>query len=396
MNQDENEVIESEIVAEKLIEVIKADTKIGSTTSLNDRAIEDNLPAMCRTIVGAISRNNPHLLTACKTNWGSQHGFSRSAQDFKPKELVREFFLLKQIVVEELAPQLTASSPLQIIEQLASIDFVINKVMENSFESYAKLRKQQVEDLNRQILLTNQEITRLIANRQDNISYLMHEIKNPLTSIVGYSDLFLRYQQKQNNTVDNLQHIHQVLQQGRNIIRLINDTNEISAYQKGDFKLRLEKVEICLLLEDVVLSLRPAIEAKKLKLITSCCPTKLIIESDYLRIQQIINNLLSNAIRYTIEGQIELTCCQTSNNSLEIRVSDTGIGICLADRDRIFEPFFRAQNSQERAPEGVGLGLAIVSQLVALLKGKIEFDSDVDVGSTFVVTIPLIDAKSLN
>ena len=389
MNQDESEIIESELIAKKLIAAIKADKKIHSTSVLGPQAIEDDLFEMCRIILEAIDNNNPNLLNTYRQNWGSRHGLSRSAQDFEPEELVREFFLLKRIIIEELTSQLCKYSSQQVIEKLTLVDVVIGKVIEDSFESYEKLRKQELQDLNRQILLTNQEIARLIANGQENISYLIHEIKNPLTSIIGYSDLLIRYQKQQQNLVDNLSHIRQILQQGRNILRLLNDASEISAYERGNFQLHVRQVDICLLLEDVVVSLRSVIEAKRIQLITTCFPEKLEIRSDYLRLQQIINNLLSNAIRYTIKGKIEISCRQTEGNLLEIKVSDTGIGISQENCDRIFEPFFRTEDSTLNAPEGIGLGLAIVAQLVNILNGQIKLKSEVNVGSTFTVTIPL-------
>ncbi len=180
-----------------------------------------------------------------------------------------------------------------------------------------------------------------------------------------------------------------MLQQGRNILSLINDTLEISSYHKGDWKLHLEQVNVCTLLEDITLAVKPSIEAKKLNLITSCTPEELVIESDYLRLQQIITNLLTNAVRYTTVGEIKLSCCIKEPNLLEIRVSDTGIGIAKSDRDCIFEPYFRSEKSQENVLEGVGLGLAIVSQLVTMLGGKIELISKLNIGSTFIVKIPL-------
>ena len=157
----------------------------------------------------------------------------------------------------------------KIVEEIALIDLVINRVMENSFQSYAEARKDCIENLHQQIFLTNQELTRLIEEYQGSISYLTHEIKNPLTSIVGYSDLFLRQQQRnarQDSSLSDLKHIQQVLQQGRKVLRLIDDTWEISSYYKKNFKLRMQKVNVCNLLENITLGLKPSIEAKKLKL----------------------------------------------------------------------------------------------------------------------------------
>ena len=140
-----------------------------------------------------------------------------------------------------------------------------------------------------------------------------------------------------------------------------------------------------------MLGLKPSIEAKNLKLVTSCFPEHLVIKSDSLRLQQIITNLAINAIRYTSSGQIKLTCCILHQNRLQIKVADTGMGISRLEQQRVFEPYFRSQKSQKDVPEGVGLGLAIVSQLVNVLKGKIELLSEPNVGSTFIVTIPITD-----
>lgn len=367
------------------------DEQITSSDALNYHAIKDNLPAVCETITQVIYNHNLNVLAASDLDRGSKHGSTRSEQDFEPEEVAREFFLLKQIVLQELEPQLLKTSVAAALEQINLVDIAINKVMENCFSSYAKKRKQRIESLHQQILLTNQEINRVIAEHQDIYDYLVHEIKNPLTSIIGYSDLYLRQQRTDNVSNDNLEHIQQVLHQGRNILRLINDTVELSAYQQGNFKLRAQNIDVCVLLEDVIISLKPSIDAKQLRLITSCDPQQLMIRSDALRLQQIITNLLSNSIRYTVEGTINLTCRLVKSDRaeyLEIKITDTGVGIPPQDCARIFEPYFRSNVSQANVPDGIGLGLAIVSQLVNVLGGEIQLSSQINVGSTFVVKIP--------
>ena len=96
-----------------------------------------------------------------------------------------------------------------------------------------------------------------------------------------------------------------------------------------------------------------------------------------------------NAIRYTSQGKIELNCCLLPDSQLAIEISDTGVGISQSEQKHIFKPYFRSQKSRQNVPEGVGLGLAIVAQLVNILEGKIELVSEVNLGSTFIVTIPL-------
>lgn len=379
-------------VAEKLVETIDRDRKIASSSYLGFSAIRDSLPVICQIVIEAIAYDDITLITVWQQEIGYKHGCTRSEQEFNPEEIVREFFLLKQIILAEFRPQLLGYSSERILQKLASVDEAIDLLMENSFQSYTKLRRNRLEKLRQQIFLTNQELTRLVKDCQNNISYLTHEIKNPLTSIIGYSDLFLRQQQllsaKNNSSLSNLSHIEQVLKQGRKILRLVNDTLEISSYQQGNLKLRVQKVNLCSLIEDIVLGLKSSVDAKQLELFTECIPDPLEIETDSLRIQQIITNLLVNAIRYTPSGKIELICHKI-NNILEIKITDTGVGISESEQKRIFEPYFRSAKSQKNVPEGIGLGLAIVYQLVTMLEGKIALVSEVDVGSTFTVKIPL-------
>ena len=383
----------SRAIANKAIAAIEADDRMTSCCSLGSRALRDSLPEICQTIIEAVTsstpeveRHNLSLYTFDREGRGAKHGYVRSMQEFSPQELVREFFLLKRILTEELKPLLLAD-PKTIIEKLTLMDSVVNRIMENSFQSYAEERKRQFEDLRQQIFLTEQELTRLVAARQQHLSYLVHEFKSPLTSIIGYSDLFLR--QQSDDSVTDLRHIRQVLQQGRKLLRLVNDTSEIDPHQQGNFPLQIRELDVCALIESIELGLKPSTEAKQLRLITSCTPRKLIITSDSLRIQQIITNLLINAVRYTHEGQIELTCRVIESEFLEIRVADTGIGISQIEQKRIFEPYFRGQKSQDNAADGVGLGLAVVDKLITALNGKIDLYSEVNVGSIFTVTIPV-------
>ena len=386
MDIDEDRIKNSQVITANLIQAIEEDEDISSSDSLSHKAVKDNLPAICQIVVKAIAERNPLLISS--ENWGEQHGCTRSAQDFEPEEIAREFYLLRQIILKELKTQITDGSPEEVFDRIVLIDLIVNRITENSFQSYARLREAKIAELHQQIFLTNQEITRLIAEHQDSLSYLIHEIKNPLTSIIGYSDLFIRTQKKHDNSIANLEHIQQVLQQGRNVLRIINDALELSSHQEGNLQLKFKQIDIPLLIEDIVFALKPSIDAKKLDLFTSCIPENLTIRSDYLRIQQIITNLLANAIRYTSEGTIELSCF-SEGGRLEIKVVDTGIGIAEEDCDRIFEPYFRTRQSQEANSEGLGLGLAITAQLVGMLKGTIKIVSEIDKGSTFIVVIPL-------
>lgn len=143
------------------------------------------------------------------------------------------------------------------------------------------------------------------------------------------------------------------------------------------------------LIKDVFEMLLPLAGAKNLQMVVDCDRAPETVLTDRLRLQQIVTNLLSNAIRYTESGTVQLTCQILSDKQWSIAVTDTGVGIAPEDQSRVFDPFFQAGNSGTHLPDSTGLGLAIVSQLVKLVQGKIELVSQVGVGSTFTVILPL-------
>ena len=127
-------------------------------------------------------------------------------------------------------------------------------------------------------------------------------------------------------------------------------------------------------------------EQKNLEIILDCdrAPTK--ITSDRLRLQQILTNLISNAIRYTKFGSITVTCQTKTSDRWIIAVADTGVGIAPEVQAQIFEPYFRVASKEGYSAESTGLGLSIVDKMVRLLQGNIELISQVGAGSTFTVT----------
>lgn len=141
-------------------------------------------------------------------------------------------------------------------------------------------------------------------------------------------------------------------------------------------------------IKDVIEMLAPLAEQKQLQMLVECDRAPAEVITDSLRLQQIVTNLLSNAIRYTQSGTIQVACQLLADNQWAIAVSDTGIGIEPEYQAHIFDPYFQITSSSTNSGSN-GLGLAIVSRLVKLLQGKIELVSQVGVGSTFTVILPL-------
>ena len=379
-------------IIEQWIEAVRQDQLIESADKLSRPAIENHLSLVLSAMATVLSHSQDSEIQPI-VEASLYHGVLRAEQGFDPAEVAREYRLLRQVIFSVLEENLVAGSAVEGIRAVRLIDAVIDEAIGACFKSYMEERLQELQQLQNQLARTNQELTRLVRANQDNLSVLAHELKTPLNSIIGYSELFLRHQGRTSEGKDNLpkvEHIERVVRNGRQLLRLINDTLELSRSDSGKMQLRLMTTDVHSLISSVVQVLEPLAQSKELQMMVDCslCPEKVL--TDPLRLQQIVTNLVSNAIRYTQHGKIQVTCKLLSDNQWAIAVSDTGYGIAPEDQSRIFEPFFRVGSSEQSyLPDSTGLGLAIVSRLVNLLQGKIDLVSQVGVGSTFTVILPL-------
>ncbi len=384
-------VEKTDTIVENWVEAVRGDRQIESVNNLPFEAVRNSLPLVIEAMATVLSQSQDNdVQTLVKTSL--EHGVLRAKQGFDPEEIAREYRLLRQVTFSTLEPALLQGSAAELIRTVRLIDAVVDEAIARCFKSYTDERLQELEHLQSHLTLNNQELTRLIRANQENLSHLAHELKNPLNSIIGYSELFLRQQRKNTEVKDtftNLEHVERVLRNGRHLLRLLNDALEISRYEAGKMKLRLAPTDVRGLINNVVEMLEPLARAKELQMVVDCDRAPDQVLTDSLRLQQIVTNLVSNAIRYTKVGSIELTCQVLPEQQWAIIVSDTGIGIALEDQAHIFEPYFRVGASGTHLPDSTGLGLAIVCRLVKLLQGKIELVSQVGVGSTFTVILPL-------
>jgi signal transduction histidine kinase len=383
----------SDAIVDRWVEAVYQDQQIEATKELTFNAVKDSLPRVLEALATVLSESvSSDLQTVVDASL--EHGRIRAEQEFEPAEIAREYRLLRLVIFSLLEEDLLKATPPEMLRAVRLIDAVIDEAIARCFNSYTQGRIQELEKLQSQLQLTNQELTRLVQASQDSISHLVHELKTPLTSIIGYSDLFLRqHRQKQPEIKDsytNLESIERVLKSGRLLLRLINDTLEISRYDAGKMKLQPTQIDVRGLINSVLEMIEPLARAKELSLVVNCdrAPEKVIV--DPLRLQQILTNLLSNAIRYTESGSIELECWVADEKQWAISVTDSGIGISPDAQAKIFDPYFRAVKGLKlQNSDGTGLGLAIVSRLVELMGGEIKVLSELGKGSTFTVILPL-------
>jgi PAS domain S-box-containing protein len=227
------------------------------------------------------------------------------------------------------------------------------------------------------------------ANRikDEFLATLSHELRTPLTSMLGWSRLLRSGQLDEEGRGRAIQIIER---NAESQSKLIEDLLDVSRIITGKLKVELQPVTVPLLVESVVNSLRPSAEAKTLQLITAIDHTAGPVLGDPTRLQQIVSNILSNAIKFTPSGgQIELRL-DRSNSHARLQIADTGIGINPDVLPHIFERFSQADSSSRRSHSGLGLGLAIVHHLVQQHGGTVRAESEGEgKGSVFTVDLPL-------
>ncbi len=380
----------TDTIVESWIETIRQDIDIKSSKGLAHTSVRDSIPLVIEALASLLSdsiTDKPQQLQ----NGGLEHGFIRAEQGYDVAEIMREYSLLRKIIFAILKPDLLTGSRDEMFQTIELIDSVIDHVVSLSLDSYVDARLEEFRQLRGQLVLTNQELTRLIETQKEDLAHLAHELKSPLNSIMGFSNLLMQQQQRsaQGENALDLQMTRKVIKNSKQLLRLINDVLEISRYEMGKIPLKLESIDLRSLILGVTEAFEPSANQKNLEIIFDGNDAPKLVQTDSLRLQQVLTNLVSNAIRYTESGTIRITCKSDDHDRWSIVVEDTGIGISPEVQTHIFEPYYRASSKSDPSDDGTGLGLAIVEKLVKLLQGKVDLVSQLEQGSTFTVTFPV-------
>ena len=215
---------------------------------------------------------------------------------------------------------------------------------------------------------------------------MSHELRTPLNSIIGYAELMLMGVSEMDP--DTLEDVQAIYDNGQHLLRIINDILDLAKIEAGRMELNVEEIHIPSLLDEIKTSSAGLLVNKPIEMLVEAEEDMPPIEADRVRLSQILNNLIGNAIKFTEEGSITLRASSDDGWAC-IEVEDTGAGMSEGDLQEIFERFRQAEDSPARGTEGTGLGLSITRHLVHIHGGTIDVHSQLGEGSTFTVRLPI-------
>jgi signal transduction histidine kinase len=291
---------------------------------------------------------------------------------------------------KRMQDQSIAAAPLKIADTMIGTLSVINGKGKRTFQS---------GDLNRIMMLADQasiaiQNASLYEKAQEAdrlksafLASMSHELRTPLNSIIGFTGILLQGLVGSLNDEQTKQ-LHMVQNSANHLLNLINDILDISKIEAGQLVISSDAFNLKDSIEKAIQTITPLAEMKALTVTADIQPEVGIIVSDQRRVEQILLNLLNNAVKFTNEGEVRLECT-IKKKKIVISIIDTGIGIKENDQERLFKPFQQIDSGLSRKYEGTGLGLSICKRLVEKLGGKIWLKSRWGKGSTFTFTLPL-------
>ena len=249
--------------------------------------------------------------------------------------------------------------------------------------SELKQRQEELEEAMQQAEAANRAKSAFLAN-------MSHELRTPLNAIIGLTEMMVTNVARfgTDKALDPLRRVHRA---GRHLLELINQVLDLSKIEAGKLELNLESVNIPRLLDEVAGTARSLAEQNKNNLTVECPDDIAPLNVDALRLRQVLLNLLSNACKFTKNGDISLRVVPASADGrawMDFIVADTGIGMTKDQLDKLFEEFTQVDQSTARRYGGTGLGLAITRRLCRMMDGEVTVRSEAGKGSTFVVRLP--------
>lgn len=266
----------------------------------------------------------------------------------------------------------------------------LNKDLEKKVEE----RTKEIENLYEEMKIKNEKLLVLDKLKDDFLANTSHELRTPLNGIIGITESLIDgIAGKLNKETE--KNMKMIILSAKRLVNLVNDILDFSKLKNQEIALNIKEVDIKKIAEEVIKLLNPLIQNKDLKIYNNISSDFKFVLCDENRLQQIFNNLIGNAIKFTEKGKIEIGA-YIENENAAIYIKDTGIGIAKEKQKIIFESFQQAEESISRNYGGTGLGLSITKRLIELQGGKIEIESELGKGTKFIFYFPYSDKRKSN
>ena len=311
--------------------------------------------------------------------------------------LVVLYFLLRAAVVEPLGHLGEVSNRIRAGDLSARAEISTGDELEEFSHSFNQM-VEHLENLNRdldarlnELGQANLRLFEMNRLQGEFMAVMSHELRTPLNSIIGFSEVL---QEQFRGKIDEKQEkfLAHILTSGRHLQRLVNEILDLAKIESGRMELRFEKISVPSVIQMALESI-PQDARKGIRTETRIPEDLPPIVTDEARLLQILQNLLSNAYKFTPKGGEVRVEARSSDGKLSLIVKDTGIGIPPEEKVRIFEKFRQVDSSSTRGFPGAGLGLSIVKELSLLLGGSVSLESEPNKGSTFTLTLPLSPSR---
>jgi signal transduction histidine kinase len=243
----------------------------------------------------------------------------------------------------------------------------------------------ELQRLYSDLAVAHQELLSLDEAKTNFLANVSHELRTPLTSIRAFSEILLNYPDDEETQHEFLQII---TAESERLTRLVNDVLDVTKIESGEMDWRDEAIDTSALIEQCARTFAPLFEHSIVNFELDVAATLPAIRGDHDRLQQVIHNLLNNAMKFTSQGTIGLRAAVVSDE-LRIEVSDTGVGIADEDQERVFEKFQQVGDTLTGKPKGTGLGLTICRDIVAHHGGRLLLESQPGRGSRFIIGLPI-------
>jgi len=243
-----------------------------------------------------------------------------------------------------------------------------------------------------ELIAENERLHELDQMKDELIALVSHELRTPLTSIVGYLEL-LTGPDAEPLTEQQRKFLSVISRSAERLLSLISDLLLMAQVESGGVQLDRDVIDLAALAEDCVAASRPTADKRRVMLAAELQTA--FVDGDRRWLSEMIDNLLSNALKFTPEGGSVTVRVERAESAARLEVVDTGIGIPPEEQDQLFSKFFRTRAAVKRAVQGTGLGLSIVKAIVDAHGGEIALESEVSKGSTFRVTLPIEEHPGL-